>query len=52
MKFDRCFEHLAKLAVVHEGVDTDALVPRDDEQVSLGFWTLRAGDPVLTYVAR
>lgn len=45
-------EQRAKLAVVHEGVDTDALVPRADAQVTLGDWTLRAGDPVVTYVAR
>lgn len=45
-------EFQGKLAVVHEGVDTDALVPRADAELTLGDWTLRAGDPIVTYVAR
>jgi glycosyltransferase involved in cell wall biosynthesis len=45
-------EYQHKLAVVHEGIDTDALAPRAGAQVTLGDWTLRAGDPVVTYVAR
>jgi len=45
-------EYRARLEVVHEGIDTDALLPRADAEVTLGEWTLRAGDPVVTYVAR
>lgn len=45
-------EYQHKLAVVHEGIDTDALRPRADASVTLGDWALRAGDPVVTYVAR
>lgn len=45
-------EYQSKLAVVHEGIDTDALRPRADASVTLGDWTLHAGDPVVTYVAR
>lgn len=45
-------EYGAKLSVLHEGIDTDQLVPRADASVTLGDWTLRAGDPVVTYVAR
>lgn len=45
-------EYQDKLAVVHEGVDTDVLVPRADAQLVLGDWTLRAGEPIVTYVAR
>ncbi|WP_287985273.1 glycosyltransferase [Piscinibacter sp.] len=45
-------EFQPKLSVVHEGVDTDALVPDASAELVLGDWTLRAGDPIVTYVAR
>ncbi len=41
-----------KLHVVHEGIDTDALAPKADAHLTLGDWALRAGEPVVTYVAR
>ena len=45
-------EHLHKLSVIHEGIDTDVLAPKAGAEVTLGDWTLRQGDPVVTYVAR
>lgn len=43
----------AKIAVHHEGIDTDALGPNADaELVTPNGVRLRAGDPVITYVAR
>ena len=45
-------EFQPKLSVVHEGVDTDALLPDASAELVLGDWTLRAGDPIVTYVAR
>jgi len=49
-QFPREFQ--GKLNVIHEGIDTDALAPRPGVEVTVGDWTLRAGDPVVTYVAR
>jgi len=42
----------SKLSVVHEGIDTEALAPRSAVELTVGDWTLRSGDPVVTYVAR
>lgn len=42
-----------KISVIHEGIDTDALNPDPQASVMLpSGMTLRAGDPVVTYVAR
>lgn len=42
-----------KIAVAHEGVDTEGLAPDPAARLTLkGGLTLQAGDPVLTYVAR
>jgi glycosyltransferase involved in cell wall biosynthesis len=41
-----------KLKVVHEGVDTDFLAPQAGAELALGDWSLRAGEPIVTYVAR
>jgi len=41
-----------KLTVLHEGVDTDHLVPQPGAELTLGDWTLKAGEPIVTYVAR
>lgn len=42
-----------KIAVIHEGVDTECLVPDPKAHLTLkSGLTLRAGDPVITYVAR
>jgi glycosyltransferase involved in cell wall biosynthesis len=45
-------EYLHKLSVVHEGIDTDLLAPKPGAEVTIGDWTLRQGEPVVTYVAR
>ncbi|MBF0333054.1 MAG: glycosyltransferase family 4 protein [Alphaproteobacteria bacterium] len=43
----------SKIAVVHEGIDTQALVPRPDARLELPDGTaLSRGDEVVTYVAR
>ena len=42
-----------KIAVVHEGIDTELLGPDAAASLSLaGGLTLKAGDPIITYVAR
>ena len=46
-------EFLGKIQVAHEGIDTDALVPDPQAQLTLpNGQVLRAGDPVITYLAR
>ena len=46
-------EFLNKIHLAHEGIDTDALRPDQRARVTLpGGQVLRAGDPVVTYVAR
>jgi glycosyltransferase involved in cell wall biosynthesis len=45
-------EYLHKLGVVHEGIDTDLLAPKPGAEVTISDWTLRQGEPVVTYVAR
>lgn len=42
----------SKLEVVHEGIDTDTVRPDPQALLRLGDWTLRAGEPIVTYVAR
>jgi len=45
--------YLPKIELAHEGVDTDLLQPDPTAQLKLPDGTvLKAGDPVLTYVAR
>ncbi|RZJ07107.1 MAG: glycosyltransferase [Rubrivivax sp.] len=42
-----------KITVAHEGIDTENLVPDPDARIKLPNGTvLKAGDPVITYVAR
>ncbi len=41
-----------KLHVLHDGIDTDRLRPHPAASVCLNGVTFRAGDPVVTYVAR
>jgi glycosyltransferase involved in cell wall biosynthesis len=41
-----------KIRVVHEGIDTAAVRPDPGAQLELDGLVLRAGDPVVTYVAR
>lgn len=42
-----------RISVIHEGIDTDLLQPDPQAWLRLGSGlTLRAGDPVITYVAR
>ena len=42
-----------KIAVIHEGIDTELLGPDSNAQLTLkSGLTLKAGDPVITYVAR
>jgi len=41
-----------KIQVVHEGIDTAQVRPDPGAEVGLGALKLRAGDPVVTYVAR
>lgn len=46
-------EYQGKLRVVHEGIDTQAVVPNPQAQLKLpNGCTLSAGDEVVTYVAR
>lgn len=43
----------SKIQVIHEGICTDLLHPNPDEQITTPSGkTIRAGDPVITYVAR
>ncbi len=45
--------YLPKIELAHEGIDTDLLQPDPSAQVKLPDGTvLKAGDPVITYVAR
>jgi glycosyltransferase involved in cell wall biosynthesis len=41
-----------KIQVVHEGIDTAQVRPDPGAEVDLGSRKLKAGDPVVTYVAR
>jgi glycosyltransferase involved in cell wall biosynthesis len=41
-----------KIRVLHEGIDTATVRPDPDAAIELGGLHLRAGDPVVTYVAR
>lgn len=42
-----------KIAVIHEGIETEGLAPDPEARLTLKDGTsLRAGDPVITYVAR
>jgi len=45
-------EHLPKLEVLHDGIDTAIVRPDPAAEVTVGGHVLRAGDPVVTYVAR
>ncbi len=53
-QFDSLPAHMrGKVEVLFDGLDTDSVAPDASAQVSLASGhTLRAGDPVLTYVAR
>lgn len=43
----------SKIQVIHEGICTDLLHPNPDEQITTPSGkTIRAGDPIITYVAR
>lgn len=45
--------YLPKIHLAHEGIDTDRLRPDASAQLKLpGGHTVKAGDPVITYVAR
>lgn len=45
--------YLPKIHLAHEGIDTDLLKPDPMAQLTLpGGHTVKAGDPVITYVAR
>lgn len=41
-----------RIRVMHDGIDTDALCPLPDAQVTLGTLELSRSDEVITYVAR
>ena len=43
---------LAKISVIHDGVDCDALKPDENASVTLDGHTFRAGEEVLTFVNR
>jgi glycosyltransferase involved in cell wall biosynthesis len=45
-------EFQAKISLVHEGVDTRAIVPDDAATFAIDGHVFRRGDPVITYVAR
>lgn len=46
-------DFLQKIQLAHEGIDTDLLRPDNASQLTLpNGHTVRAGDPVITYVAR
>jgi len=41
-----------KIVVAHEGIDTDLLGPDPNAQIMLNGREFKAGDPIITYVAR
>lgn len=42
----------SKLRVLHEGIDTDRVVPNPQTRISVAGVELRYGQPIVTYVAR
>jgi glycosyltransferase involved in cell wall biosynthesis len=45
-------EYQARIAVVHEGVDTDAIEPDATARLDWQGHVFKAGEPIVTYVAR
>jgi glycosyltransferase involved in cell wall biosynthesis len=44
--------YLPRIAVIHEGVDTQAITPQEGAQWTWEGRTYRQGEPIVTYVAR
>ena len=45
-------EYRSRVAVLHEGMDTDVVRPAPDASLAWGGRLFRAGEPIVTYVAR